>query len=46
MRHTFKQLIQLGKDSKVDLLEILGPEAFDESEAHWEEEHEYPQANK
>jgi len=44
--HTFKQLVQFGKDSKVDLLKVLGPETFDESEELWEEEQEYPQANK
>lgn len=46
MGHTFEQLVQFGKDSKVDLLKVLVPEAFDESGELWEEEQEYPQANK
>jgi hypothetical protein len=46
MRHTFKQLGQFGEDSKVDLLIVLGPEVLDESKELWEEEDEYPQANK
>jgi hypothetical protein len=42
MRHTFEQLGQFGKDSKVGVPEVLGPQAFDAGEAFWKEEQEYP----
>jgi hypothetical protein len=37
---------QFGEDSKVALLIVFGPEVLDESKELWEEEKEYPQANK
>lgn len=42
MGHTFEQLGQFGKDSKVGVPEVLGPQAFDAGEELWEEEREYP----
>jgi hypothetical protein len=38
LRHAFKQLSQFGKDSKVGMSDVLGPQAFDAGEAFREEQ--------
>jgi hypothetical protein len=46
MGHTLKQLGQFGKDSKVDVREVLHPKAFDDSTELLEEKKKYPQTDK